>query len=318
MDKDIPSQATCTTCTFAEDFSNYWTAVLYFRARNGSVRRVDQVGNAGFEQAKGGMTIYYTPYYGSKVTVTAFKPVRVFLPLSRRASLSNKKKPAGLPHASREPQLSHCGTGGRQSPTHLYMPAKCHDANRRDKRLPQETLPGRHHGQRAVPHVLGRQEYRQRRPPESRLVPQQWHIRERRSLPGHPPGEDPPGLLRSRLRYAAVQRQRSLARGWQPAVRLEFRRQVSRRGEGRSVFTDDTYGSNPNRYLGTRTGFGHHADYVFGWKGDALQKAMDSNCNINCPQLKTQSIAQGNQCTKAVSVKENIDGCMLPTPSQLL
>lgn len=21
---DIPSQATCTTCTFAEDFSNYW------------------------------------------------------------------------------------------------------------------------------------------------------------------------------------------------------------------------------------------------------------------------------------------------------
>ena len=25
---DIPAQATCTTCTFAEDFSNYWGKVL--------------------------------------------------------------------------------------------------------------------------------------------------------------------------------------------------------------------------------------------------------------------------------------------------
>ena len=75
MDKDIPTQATCTTCTFAEDFSNYWTAVLYFRARNGSFHRVSQSPNVGFEQAKGGMTIYYTPYVGSKSTVTAFKPV---------------------------------------------------------------------------------------------------------------------------------------------------------------------------------------------------------------------------------------------------
>ena len=58
-----------------------------------------------------------------------------------------------------------------------------------------------------------------------------------------------------------------------------------------------------------RTGFGNHGDYVFGWKGDALQKAMDSNCNINCPQLKTQTIAQGNQCNKGMTVKETIDGC---------
>jgi hypothetical protein len=56
-----PTQATCTTCTFADDFSNYWTAVLYFRARNGSYHRVPQKPNVGFEQAKGGMTIYYIP-----------------------------------------------------------------------------------------------------------------------------------------------------------------------------------------------------------------------------------------------------------------
>lgn len=31
---DIGNTATCTTCTFSEDFSNYWTAVLYFKAQN--------------------------------------------------------------------------------------------------------------------------------------------------------------------------------------------------------------------------------------------------------------------------------------------
>ena len=58
-----PTQATCTTCTFADDFSNYWTAVLYFRARNGSYHRVPQKPNVGFEQAKGGMTclLYTSP-----------------------------------------------------------------------------------------------------------------------------------------------------------------------------------------------------------------------------------------------------------------
>jgi len=38
---------------------------------------------------------------------------------------------------------------------------------------------------------------------------------------------------------------------------------------------------------------------------------MDTNCNINCPQLKTQSISQGNQCTKSMTVKETVDGCKL-------
>lgn len=71
---DLPSEATCTTCTFAEDFSNYWTAVLFFRARNGTYKRVQQKGNVYFEDSNGGMTVYYIPSYNN-TSVTAFKPV---------------------------------------------------------------------------------------------------------------------------------------------------------------------------------------------------------------------------------------------------
>jgi hypothetical protein len=76
--KDMPNASTCTTCQFSEDFSNYWTAVLFFRARNGTFIRVPQVGNVGFEGSQGGMTIYYMQNgladYQQRSKVTAFKP----------------------------------------------------------------------------------------------------------------------------------------------------------------------------------------------------------------------------------------------------
>ncbi|CZS93610.1 uncharacterized protein RAG0_03805 [Rhynchosporium agropyri] len=37
---DTVGQSSCTSCTFGEDFSNYWTVVLYFRAKNGTYKRV--------------------------------------------------------------------------------------------------------------------------------------------------------------------------------------------------------------------------------------------------------------------------------------
>ncbi len=57
---DLVKDSTCTSCTFSEDFSNYWTAVLYFRARNGSFTRVPQYANQGLKTV-GGQTIYYIP-----------------------------------------------------------------------------------------------------------------------------------------------------------------------------------------------------------------------------------------------------------------
>ena len=71
---DYSQLSNCTTCSFSNDFSNYWSAVLYFRARNGTFKRVPQKGNVGFEQANGGMTIYYIPPYDNS-KVTAFRKV---------------------------------------------------------------------------------------------------------------------------------------------------------------------------------------------------------------------------------------------------
>lgn len=56
---------------------------------------------------------------------------------------------------------------------------------------------------------------------------------------------------------------------------------------------------------GDPTGYGAHADYVFGWKGDSLQAAMDARCNLNdCAQLTTQSYTVANGCQKAKTVVE--------------
>jgi hypothetical protein len=72
---DVAKTATCTTCTFSEDLSNYWTAVMYFKARNGTFKRISLTGNQGFEAANGGMTVYYTNSVRGNAKVTAFKPV---------------------------------------------------------------------------------------------------------------------------------------------------------------------------------------------------------------------------------------------------
>jgi hypothetical protein len=71
---DLAAASTCTSCQFAQDFSNYWTAVMFFHHKNGSYHRVPQVGNGGPQGAlvqKGGLDVYYIP----SGKTTAFKKV---------------------------------------------------------------------------------------------------------------------------------------------------------------------------------------------------------------------------------------------------
>ncbi|RXW19569.1 hypothetical protein EST38_g6291 [Candolleomyces aberdarensis] len=74
---------------------------------------------------------------------------------------------------------------------------------------------------------------------------------------------------------------------------------------------------NPFVYsMGDPTGVGQHADYVFGWKGDALQRAMDQCTSFGgpCATLKTQSIDAINRCTQKARVRESVEGWLTALP----
>jgi hypothetical protein len=59
-----------------------------------------------------------------------------------------------------------------------------------------------------------------------------------------------------------------------------------------------------------RTGYGQHGDYVFGWKDNVLQNAMDAGCfGASCSALKTQAFTEANKCAVPDNVKENVEGC---------
>jgi len=65
------------------------------------------------------------------------------------------------------------------------------------------------------------------------------------------------------------------------------------------------------------TGYGQHGDYLFGWDGDSLQRAMDTCTDTagvptGCRALTTLSDAEINKCTKAEQVPENNSGCKQP------
>jgi hypothetical protein len=67
--------------------------------------------------------------------------------------------------------------------------------------------------------------------------------------------------------------------------------------------------------FGDGTGYANHADYVFGWRGDALQKILDTQgCHFgtNCSRetdLVLQSVGEMNKCTMGRRVDEDIDSC---------
>ena len=71
---------------------------------------------------------------------------------------------------------------------------------------------------------------------------------------------------------------------------------------------------NPFVWSFLGTGAGTHADYLFGWKGDSLQRAMDkSECFYDgCGSIKKQPMATANQCKVQDFVAESTDGCMCP------
>jgi len=69
---------------------------------------------------------------------------------------------------------------------------------------------------------------------------------------------------------------------------------------------------NPFVWSFEGTAAGTHADYMFGWKGDALQRAMaKSECFYDgCGSITKQPMATAAKCTVQDFVGEPVDGCM--------
>ena len=306
---NIGEEATCTTCTFAEDFSNYWTATLFFRARNGSYIRVPQRANVDFDGARGGgMTVYYT---------ASCKFSRSSSPLNSHFSLC----PAKL-HCRTNPSLKTVINPHPPTPT---------DQNQKVTAF-----------QPGFRMIVGSPMYRTaaeaakfRQLTFTCLDTLYTRTGETTTMPTQPCKEgimanvrfptcwdgktlDPPNHT-DHVAYPASGTFES--GGACPSTHPVRIPQVfyevlwdTRRFNDRSLWPED--GSQPFVWsYGDFTGYGTHGDYVFGWKGDSLQRAMDTNCDgPSCAALRAQSIATGNQCRQDKKVAENIDGWLSELP----
>ncbi|KAK8111076.1 uncharacterized protein PG998_007533 [Apiospora kogelbergensis] len=307
--KDMPKESTCTTCSFAEDFSNYWTAVLFFKARNGTYKRVPQ--SSQIQGAKGGITVYYMQdaLYDQqqRSKVTAFKPVSI-LPLQPPIHLQP------LFTSSPYPPLA---------PIRLQPPIHYTSTNRSSQGFRMFT------GNVAARTKAEMAQFRQltytcmdnqgTREPESLDFPSRpcnagIMVNARFPTCWNGVNLDSPDHM-AHMSYPANGTFES--GGPCPASHPIRMPQVlfevvweTRQFNNKADWPAD--GSQPFVWsFGDGTGYGNHADYVFGWKDDALQRLMDQPCVVNCPgaNAKTQSTAAMNKCAKQKTVTEDIDGC---------
>ncbi|KAH8665995.1 hypothetical protein BGZ60DRAFT_378377 [Tricladium varicosporioides] len=263
------SLSTCTSCTFLDDFSNYWTASMYFQARNGSFKRIQQLGSLYAEKATGGITVYYFDP-PRKSNVSAFKKgfrMRNGDPTARdKASASAFR---GITYTCLEKEDTRFTNITDVFPskfckygilTTIYFPP-CWDGVNLD--MPD------HHSHVAYP-TEGRYE-------DGAICPN-----------SHP-----------------VQI---------PQLAYEIRWDTSPYNSA-ELWPED--GSQPFVWSsGDKTGYGSHGDYLFGWKGDSLQRAFNAKCTplVNCANLPTQEIAVANTCTKKRMVEEAVDGWLEELP----
>ncbi|TFK20052.1 hypothetical protein FA15DRAFT_578117, partial [Coprinopsis marcescibilis] len=269
---DLPSLSTCTTCSFTEDLSNYWTAVLYFRHKNGSFERVPQIPEELVGPANGGMTLYYIQ---NAAKVTAFpKGFRMIVgdPALRSYNTSSLEAQNlsfrclnagfGNPDEGNGGPIADPGTDTRHLPTN-----PCKGGVRSEIFFPYcwdgVNLDTPDHKSHMVYPTRGKQ------CPET-----------------HP-------VVVPQIFIEIVWDTKKFNHLWEEGA------------------------SNPFLFShGDPTGYGQHADYIFGWEGDSLQRAMDQCTSYGgpCRTLKSQSIESINRCVQKNRVREPVDGALPALP----
>ncbi|TFK26034.1 hypothetical protein FA15DRAFT_316050 [Coprinopsis marcescibilis] len=279
---DIENTASCTTCRFKEDKSNYWTAVLYFKHPNGSYFRVPQMANHGTGPGtqSGGMTVYYfqprAPTKNLKVTAFA-KGFRMIVgnPMRRRDDIDPSSTAA-------KATTFRCFQGADPGP--FGSPGNGPDDS---FELPQKICTG---GIRT-----------------NVFFPQCWdgiHLDspDHSSHVAHPSGPPAPDGLQFFGTDCPDTHPVRL-----PLLFIEIVWDT-RPFNSPELWPKD--GSQPFVFsMGDPTGYGQHADYLFGWEGDSLQRAMDICTDGNpdparCPELTPQDMETMNNCRVPVTVPE--------------
>lgn len=273
---DLAKLSKCTTCQMSEDFSNYWTAVVYFKARNGTYKRVPQRAQQGMDGTNGGMVVYYMTdalfdtAQASKVT--AFKPgFRMLV-----GSVENKDR-EGARDFRQLTYICMQNEGTREPETLTFPKQPCPAGIMINHRFPTcwdgVNLDSPNHRE----HVA---------------YPETGTFESGGKCPSTHPVRLPQILLET---------------VWDTK---QFNNKADWPADGSQPFAWSS---------GDNSGYGTHADYVFGWKDDSLQRILDAPCwfNTNChkeSKAKIQSIEDMNKCATKKRVEEDIDGWLDELP----
>ncbi|KXX73376.1 hypothetical protein MMYC01_210012 [Madurella mycetomatis] len=270
-DLDPATASTCTSCTYAEDFSNYWTATVYFKSpENGSYRLVPQMAN--FRRPnnpeklpqEGGLTVYYMQPFSGSARTTSFKPG--FRMVAGNPALRSK--------AGTLPGICHrCNGNGEGG-------APCD--SRDTSEFPLKMCPG---GIRATIIFPSCWDGKNLDSPDhsSHMAYAPGAVLAGPNCPASHPIRVPQVMYEVMLDTRPFNDPKYFEGGKQPFVYS----------------------------FGDSSGHGQHGDYLFGWKDDSLQRGMDNlgknGCTLEvCNALKIQSGEDAIACTIPSRVNENV------------
>ncbi|KAF5341623.1 hypothetical protein D9611_002161 [Ephemerocybe angulata] len=280
---DPAKAATCTTCRFAEDKSNYWTAVMYFKHPNGTYHRVRQMPNhnTGPGLQAGGMTVYYFQPRAPTKNLN----IKAFAPGFRMIVGHPYRRADDIPTTSPEYRSTSYRCFDESDPGNNGVPGFAGDSFGLPKKMCPEGIRS------------------------NIYFPQCWDginldSEDHASHVAHPAGPASDGLQIFGTDCPDTHPVRL------PLLFMEIIWDT-RPFNDKSLWPTD--GTQPFVFsMGDPTGFGQHADYLFGWEGDSLQRAMEvctggDGIPWNCPVLTTQDMDTMNSCRQANKIDEIVE-----------